>query len=137
MSAENKAVIRRMIDEVWNKKNLAAVEDFAAADCIGHAPTGVDVRGPEGIKQNVTRFCTAFPDLHWTIEDTIAEGDKVVIRCTFRGTHKGEFFGIAPTGKQVMVTATGTYRMKDGKIAEGWVNQDLFGLLQQLGATLK
>ncbi|MBI3859846.1 MAG: ester cyclase [Thaumarchaeota archaeon] len=137
MSAENKAIIRRMIEEVWNNKNLAAVDEVVAADCIGHPPTGIEARGSEGVKQNVTRFCTAFPDLHWTIEDMIAEGDKVVIRNTFRGTHQGEFLGIAPTGKQVMVTATGTYRLKDGKIAEGWVNQDLLGLLQQLGATLK
>jgi steroid delta-isomerase-like uncharacterized protein len=137
MSAENKALIRRMIDEVWNQKNLAAVENFAAADCIGHAPTGVDVRGPDGIRQNVTRFITAFPDLHLTIEDMIAEGDKVVMRFTSRGTQRGEFLGIAPTGKRVTVTGTGTYRMEGGKIKEGWVNQDLFGLLQQLGVTFK
>jgi steroid delta-isomerase-like uncharacterized protein len=137
MSTENKALIRRMIDEVWNQKNLATVENFAAADCIGHAPTGVDAHGPDGIRQNVTRFITAFPDLHLTIEDMIAEGDKVVIRFTSRGTHQGEFLGIAPTGKRVTVTATGTYRIEGSKIKEGWVNQDLFGLLQQLGATFK
>jgi steroid delta-isomerase-like uncharacterized protein len=76
----------------------------------------------------------AFPDTRMTIEDEIAEGDKVVIRWTIRGTHKGEYMGIAPTGKEVTVTGISVYRIERGKIVEDWSNNDMLGMLQQLGA---
>lgn len=78
-------------------------------------------------------FRTAFPDLYGTIEDLIAEGDKVVTRITYRGTHQGEFMGIPPTGRPVTMTFTGINRIAGGKIAEGWVNFDALGMMQQLG----
>jgi steroid delta-isomerase-like uncharacterized protein len=83
--------------------------------------------------QTVTMFLSAFPDLHWTIEDAVAEGNKVVLRLTARGTHRGAFQGIPPTGKQVTVTGIIISRLADGKIAEEWANRDVLGLLQQLG----
>jgi len=137
MSEENKTIVRRYFEGVFNKKVLAVLDDLIALSFVGHTSMGTDVHGPEGVKQQVGMFSTAFPDMHYTVEDLVAEGDKVVARFTFRGTHKGEFLGIAPTGKRVTGTGTGTYRITNGKMQDAWVNRDIFGVLQQLGATLK
>jgi predicted ester cyclase len=97
------------------------------------APPGLV--GPQGVKDYLYEpWFAAFPDAQFTLEDLIAEGDKVTFRATLRGTHRGEFMGIAPTGKHVTMTAIGIGRIEEGKIAEGWQSTDVLGLLQQLGA---
>ena len=91
---ENKAIVRRIFEEVWNQGKLDVIDDIYAADFVDHMPGSPDIHGPEGFKQFVNMYRTAFPDIKFTIEDQIAEGDKVVNRFTFTGTHKGELMGI-------------------------------------------
>ncbi len=129
---ENKALVHRGIEEIWNQKNLAILDELAAPDFVCHNPT-MTTQGLEQYKQLVTMYFTAFPDLHITIEDQVAEGDKVVTRYTARGTHQGSFMGIPPTGKQGVVTGIGIDRFANGKLVEDWINNDDLGLLQQLG----
>jgi len=129
----NKASVRRFYDEVFNKKNRAAIVEFIDPNGIDHAlPPGLPA-GIEGSKQFITMFLTAFPDLHFTVEDLIAEGDKVVARLTTRGTQQGAFMGVPPTGKQVTVTAIDINRIVGGKTVEHWLQMDTLSLLQQLG----
>ena len=134
MSTEvNKANLRRFYDEVINKKNRAAIDEFIAPNQVDHAaPRGLP-GGIEGAKQTLTMYLTAFPDLHFTVEDLIAEGNKVVARLTARGTQQGAFMGIPSTGKQVTVTAIDINRIAGGKSVEHWLEMDTLGLLQQLG----
>jgi steroid delta-isomerase-like uncharacterized protein len=132
---ENKALVRRLYEE-WNKGKLAAiaaVDELGAPDCVYHGTGVFPDMDLAGGKQLTTAFFTAFPDAHWTIEDQIAEGDKVVTRFTARGTHRGDFMGAPPTGKQVSFTGIEIARIKDGKFVEGWFNEDHLGLMQQLG----
>ena len=129
---ENKANVRRVIEEVFNKGNLAAADELVATNYIYHGPIGMEFKGPEGLKQLISMFRTAFPDLHITIEEMVAEGDKVVLRYTARGTHKGELMGIAPTGKQVTVPGANIAHFEGGKQVEVWCTMDLLGMMQQL-----
>lgn len=133
MSEANKAVIKRYVEDFWNKGNVSTAEQFYAPDIVHHADHVPETRGIEGMKQLVTMLHKAFPDLCYTVEDVIAEGDKVVLRYSFAGTHKGEFLGIAGTGKQVKVTGTSTFRIAGGKIVTERVNWDALGMMQQLG----
>ena len=128
---ENRAIVRRCYEEL-NKKNLGVVELFAA-NYVNHQAGGVEIHGPEELKQFLTGLFTAFPDLRFTVEDLIAEGDKVAARWTSQGTHNGEFMGIAPAGKQVTVTVCDIAHWEGGKIVEDWVLVDMLGLMQQLG----
>lgn len=135
MSAEeNKAIMRRITEEVFNKGNLAVVDECTAADYVFRSG-GQEYKGLEGVKQMITSMRTAFPDFHVTIEDMVAEGDKVAHRYTWRGTHKGEFMGIAPTGKQVTITAAGFTRFAGGKQVEAWTYGDSSTIYQQLGVS--
>jgi steroid delta-isomerase-like uncharacterized protein len=130
---ENKALIRRFYEEVFNKRNLAALDDFYAPEHADHTlPPGLPV-GPEGTKQAIAMTLEGFPDLCVTIEDMIAEGDKVVIKFTTHGTQKGPLGGIPPTGKQVAVSTIEISRVEGGKIVEDWGLDDRLGMLQQLG----
>ena len=129
---ENKAIVRHYIDVV-NKKNLAAMDEIFDANYVGHVAGFEDVKGPEELKQGFATVFSALPDLHDTIEDMVAEGDKVVTRLTFTGTHKGEVMGIAPTGKQVKSTGIAIFRIVGGKVVEEWVERDTLGMMQQLG----
>jgi steroid delta-isomerase-like uncharacterized protein len=129
---ENKALLRRLFKEVWNQGNLGTVDELFAAGYVLHDPAQL-IRGPEGFKAYVSAFRAAFPDMHATIESQIAEEDRVAMRFTVRATHTGEFQGLPPTGKQVMLTGIDIQRIVDGKIVENWVNLDALGLLQQLG----
>ena len=129
----NKTLVRQFVEEVFNKGDLAAVDTFLDTNYIEHAGAPGLAPGPEGFKQLLTIFDTAFPGIHMTIEDLVAEGDRVVGRFTARGTHQGEFFGIPPAGKQVTLTAINIYRIAGGKIAERWGNSDDLGMMQQLG----
>ncbi len=130
---ENKANARRAFEEVMNKGDLSVANEIIATDYVGHAPGMPDFKGPEGFRQYMTMMRTAFPDIHLTVEDTVAEGDKVVNRYTGRGTHKGELMGIAPTGKQATITGMVISHYVGGKQVEAWVSSDMLGMLQQLG----
>ncbi len=133
---ENKALARREIEEIFNAKgNLdAAAQEIYAPNYISHQPAGnEDLRGLEAIKQFAAGLRRAFPDLQITIEDQIAEGDKVVTRLTSRGTHRGELWGIAPTGREAEVSSVSTNRIEGGKIVEHWTCADRLGMMQQLG----
>jgi steroid delta-isomerase-like uncharacterized protein len=130
---ENKAIVRRFV-EAFNTGNPDIVDETVATDFVLHDPgLPEDLRGPEGAKQWVNMFHTGFPDIHVTIEDLVAEGDKVAKKYTCRGTHKGEFAGIPPTGNQVAVPGISIYRIAGGKIAELWMSYDSLGTMQQLG----
>ena len=134
MSNENKAIIRRLIDEVWNQRRLEIVEEIVAPDAVIHSPTVPDLsRGPEGAKQYLRLFWTAFPNLKVTTDDMVAEGDKVALRWSARGTHQGRLMGIEPTGRQMTITGQAIYQIAAGKIKEDWINADALGMLQQLG----
>lgn len=130
---ENKACSRRVFEEVWNQGKLDEIYEIFATDFILHDPAAGEVRGPEGYKQFVTMYRTAYPDIHFIVEDQIAEGDKVVNRVTLTGTHKGELMGIPPTGVQVTMTAITYCHYAGGKMLEAWINADALGMLQQLG----
>jgi steroid delta-isomerase-like uncharacterized protein len=130
---ENKTLLRRYIEEVFNKGNIAAADEVLAPNFVHHSlPKGVPP-DREGLKRFVTVLLSAFPDFHITIEDLVAEGDRVAARFTWRGTHKGEFIGIPPTGKPVTVVEHCLHRVEGGKIAESWVELDQLGMMQQLG----
>jgi len=135
MSAENKTLVRRCFKEIWSKGNLAVADQIVATNYVNHAPASpVPDSGREGFKKNVTAYRTAFPDLTFTIDDALAEGNKVTVRWTARGTHKGVLMGIAPTGKQITNTGISVIRITAGKLAEAWVTWDTLGMMQQLGA---
>jgi len=127
LAERNKAVVRRNIEEVWNKRDMTVVDEIYDSSF-----------GPADVKQFITDFLTAFPDWHITIDDMIAEGDKVAIILTERGTQKGTFQGIAPTGKQVKYTAINVYQIANGKIVGFTTDEgDLMPVLQQLGALVQ
>ena len=130
MSEENKALVRHSWDIV---DNLDVLDEVYAADLVWHEPDQ-DVRGAEEARQFFGAYKTAFPDLHATVEDAIAEGDKVVTRWTIRGTHRGEVeeFG-PPTGRRVEFEGITIHRIEDGKIVEEWERYDNLGVMQQLG----
>ncbi|MHC4519796.1 MAG: ester cyclase, partial [Planctomycetota bacterium] len=132
----NKVLVQRMIDEVMNQQNLAVVDELFAADYLMHDPAWpMEVKGPEGFKEWAGAMLDPyFSDSRITIEDMIAEGDKVAVRWTWSGTHTGEFMGIPPTGRQTTVAGISIHRFADGKFVESWVNYDALGMMQQLTA---
>jgi steroid delta-isomerase-like uncharacterized protein len=134
---ENKALVRRCLDRLFNEHDLTVINEVFATDYISHQnydPNQEDIiRGPEAFKQVVSMFFAAFPDQHTKIEDMVAEGDKVVTRWRARGTHKGYLMGVPPTHKEIEVEGICIDRITDGKIIESWTNFDLMGLFQQLG----
>jgi steroid delta-isomerase-like uncharacterized protein len=135
MSDQNKALARRYVEEIWNQGNLSVIDELVAPNANFHDPSvpGGKFTGPEGMRQFVQIYRGAFPDVHLTINDVIAEGDKVVIRWTATGTHKGELMGIAPTGKRVTVTGCDIDVYQSGKVVEVWASYDMLGMLQALG----
>jgi steroid delta-isomerase-like uncharacterized protein len=133
-AAANKAVVSRFLDEVINQGNQAALGELCAVDLAWHGGSVGDYRDLAAFQQGIAPFFTAFPDLAVTTNTLLAEGDTVIARYTWRGTQRGEFFGVPPTGKQVTVAGISTYRIAGGKIAEEWWQEDLLGLMQQLGA---
>ena len=134
MSTEdNKALVRRFYEDAFNQRNLALVNELCSTTHVFHNPP-TTLHGREEFKQLLSVYLTAFPDARFTVEDEIAEGEKVTSRYTFRGTHQGELMGIPPTGKQVTVTGIIINRIAGGQSVEGWLNFDALGLLQQIGA---
>ena len=135
MSTElNKTLLHRYIEEVWEKENPAAVDNFLAPTYARHRSPTTPPLTREDQKQLLAAFRTAFPDVKITIEDVIAEGDKVAFRSTMRGTHQGEFLGIAPTGQGVTFGLLDVIRIEDGKFVEQWGGPDIYDLMQQLSA---
>ena len=139
MSAEqNKAIVRRFIEELWNNRNLDLADEIFAADCITHQlRSGAELvaapRSPEVIMKHVTEWLAGFSDLRFTIEQMITEADQVVARMVMQGTHTGVWLGVAPTGKQVNIRMITIHRIANGKIAEDWVLVESLGFFQQLG----
>jgi steroid delta-isomerase-like uncharacterized protein len=130
---ENKALVRRAWEVVFNQRNLDALDEFYAADAVWHQPDQ-DLQGLEEVKQWLARPFEAFPNLNVRVEDVIAEGDKVVIRYTSRGTHQGETGGLGtPTGRQIELEGIAIQRFEGSKIVEFWDRFDGLSLLQQLG----
>lgn len=135
---ENKAVVRRFVEAVINQQQLEVIDELVAADFIEHDALPPDIPpGSAGQKRYMAMFLHAFPDLHIAVKQAVAEGDTVVFYQTLRGTHRGAFMGLAPTGKAVAFDATDIVRVEDGKMAEHWSVMDTLGLLQQLGAVLE
>ena len=131
---ENKAQFRRTYEEMFNQGNLAVADELIAPDCINHeVPPGMNNRGPEAMRQVVMMLRTAFPDLHGTIEELVAEGDTVACRVTMSGTHLGSFMGIAPTGRSFRQAQMHFMRFRDGKGIEHRAVRDDLGMMQQLG----
>ena len=135
MSTEqNKSIVRRWIEQGWNQGNLAVVNELYAADVVQHDPSSpVPVTSAEALRQYVAAFKSALPDLHFSVDDLLAEGDKVMWCFTSRGTHQGPLMGIPATGRTATVTGMVLFRLVDNKIAEVWVNFDTLGMLQQMG----
>ena len=127
---ENKALCRRCV-KLWNERDAEAAGELYAEDYVYHGPTG-EFTGRDAIKDLWATFLTGFPDMHSTIDRLVAEGDRVVMRWTIRGTHTGEFNGIPPTGKSVTVPILEELRIADGALAEAWDSFDQLGLLQQI-----
>ena len=136
LSETNKTLSRRFFEEVFGKGKLNVLDEIIAKDHVNSGPGTLPElpTGPEGAKQLVTVYRNAFPDVHFTIDDQIAEGEKVVTRWTAQGTHQGELAGLPATGKSSTVTGIVVDRIVNGKIAESWGIFDEFGMMQQLGA---
>jgi steroid delta-isomerase-like uncharacterized protein len=130
---ENKAIVTRYVDEV-NKQNYAAFDELVVEDYVDHDPIPGQEPGREGLKKAYVIFSSAFPDITFIFEDVFGEGDLVVGRGVIYGTHKGVFLGIPPTNKRVRYTGTRLFRVRDGRVSEGWINLDLLTVMQQLGA---
>jgi predicted ester cyclase len=134
--ARNREIGRRVLLELWGEGRLEVADELYAPDYVDHVARGPEpeiVRGPEGIKQAVTLFRTAFPDLTYAIDETLAERDLVLTRFSAHGTHTGPFLGAAPTGRRVAYGGLDLNRIANGKIIESWVQYDALGLLQQVG----
>ncbi len=132
---QNKALYRNFIEEIFNQGRLDRLSEFLTPsyqirDAVPGTPAGA-----EGVAAIVKMFRGAFPDLHITIEEQIAEGDKVCSRSVTRGTHKGRLFGVAPTNKSVSMSGLTWVRIVDGRLEESWVKNDVVSLMKQLGAT--
>lgn len=131
MSEQNKEIVRRLAEEVFNAHDVDAAGKFIADGFVEHE-RGFG-SGLAGFKQSFTELFGAFPDLHAIIEDLVAERDKVVAHIRYRGTHSGEFMGVAPTGKPFVIHAIDILRLDDGKVVEHWGLIDVYSLLEQLG----
>lgn len=132
--AENKEIVRRLVEGVWQEGNLDLIDEHFADDYVAHSNQAPEpIHGPDEWKESVSMFQTAFPDIELTMEDIIAEGDKVVHRDRVIGTHEGELMGIPPTGAEVENRTIVIDRFEDGKIVETWTRDDGLGLMQQLG----
>ena len=132
-AAENAALIQRFYDEGWNANDLGVYDELVTPDFVDHQALPGLEPGREGFKMLNVMFRSAFPDVWVTVDQIVADDDKVACRWTSTGTHKGDLFGIPATGNEVKITATVWYRIEDGKLAEGWINRDDVGLMRQLG----
>ena len=133
MSAQNAELSRRIFEDVWNRKNLSAVDEIISADYVHHDANSPAASGIDGYKQFVNYYMNAFPDAHFTIDDAFTNGENEVTRWTVTGTHEGELAGIPRTGRRFSVTGISIGRVVNGKITESWNSWDALGMMQQLG----
>jgi steroid delta-isomerase-like uncharacterized protein len=136
-SEQNKAIVTRFYEELWNNRIFSVADEIFAADCVTHQlQSGADSTGlprsPEVVKHHVGEWLAAFPDLRFSIEQMIAEADNVVSQSVMHGTHRGTWLGIAPTGKQVSIRMFVVHKIVNGKIAADWVLVEALGFFQQL-----
>ena len=129
----NEALAHRWHMEIFHAGRLETADEILGPGFVFHMPNQ-DVRGVEGTKALANAFRTAFPDLRISHEDAVAAGNRVAIRWTATGTHRGDFNGVAPTGKQISLRGIDFYRIEDGKIAEAWIDYNVLEILQQMGA---
>jgi steroid delta-isomerase-like uncharacterized protein len=135
MSTENKAIVRRLYEEVWNKRKLEVADKLlSASHALQEPDMSASQVGPALYKRLVVALTTGFPDLCHTVDDTIAEGEKVVACWTMTGTHKGEYMGIPATGRKISFEGITVHHIKNGKILDSYTRWDALGLMQQLGA---
>ena len=136
MSEENRQLLHRWFEEVWNKGRTDAIDEMFAAHGVAHGlpdESGTPLKGPPGFKLLHAKFREAFPDITVTVDDTFVEGDKLSARCNVRCKHKGESLGVAATTSPVEFTGMTIVRIKDGKIVEAWNNFDFMKMYQQVG----
>ena len=132
----NEQLFQRYFDECANGGNLDLCDEIFAADYQHHDPANPDPRpvvGPQGVKAHLESLKGGFPDLIFDVEDTISDGDQIIVKWTARGTNTGDYFGMPATGTSIEISGMNTWRTRDGQAIEGWVNRDDMGLLQQLG----
>lgn len=134
MSDQTKAVAKRWAEEIWNNGDFSSAHEYVADDIHFRSSQAPAFNGIETLKEMVAGHRAAFPDGHFTIDEEIAEGEAVAHRWTFRGTHEGEFLGVAPTGRTIDVTGTAVTRIRDGKVVEHLADVDMLSVLQQMGA---
>lgn len=131
---QNKNIIRRFFDEMWNPWNFAKADELLAEDIVFRGTLGSELKGRDAFRGYMRKVQAAFPDFHNSILQMTAEEDRVVARTMYRGMHRGEIFGVAPTGKEITYAGAAFFRIANGKVVEGWVLGDLLSLLRQLGA---
>jgi steroid delta-isomerase-like uncharacterized protein len=131
---QNKLFVGRFVEEVLNNKKLDSINELVAEDFVERVPFPGQGPGREGLKHAIDLFLSAFPDIQWTLDEQIAEGEVVVSRFTWTGTHRGEFLGIPPSGKRVKVWGLVMDVVTDGRLSQSRIIMDTLGLLQQLGA---
>jgi steroid delta-isomerase-like uncharacterized protein len=135
MPENNVNIVRRLFEEFWNDKTIKVADEIISPDCRIYDPNGPDHgTGPNAYKKHASTYITAFPDSHLRMDDVVDGGDKVVVRWTATGTHKGDLRGIPPTNQRVEVTGMSAFRCTNGKINEEWLQWDALGLMRQLGA---
>jgi steroid delta-isomerase-like uncharacterized protein len=132
---ENKRISWRLQEEVFGQGKLESVDELLAPDYVSHAPGDPELsRGPEDIKEIVRAYHSAFPDINFSVEKQVAEGDMVVTRWIARGTHRGEFMGVPPSGRRIEVSGMSMDRISQGKIVENWNNWEALEMMRQIGA---
>ncbi len=134
MPTDSKTIVRRLYEDVWNKRKLEIVSDLISPSHALHDnnSSGSSV-GPEAYRAQIAVFLAAFPDLRFTVEDTVVEKDKVAASWTISGTHKGEFWGVRPTNKKVSMDGITIHHIANGKIIDSYISSDTVGLMRQLG----
>ena len=129
---ENKAVVRRLVEDLFNTGDPWIADDVLADDYVDHSPSHPDLPGPENLKRSVLGWLAAFPDTVSAVRDIVAEGDTVAVRWCTRATHRGEFMGVPPTGNGIEVTWFGFFRLSGGRIVESWDTFNVVEMMQQL-----
>ena len=138
MTPYNIGIIQRFVEELWNERRLDVADEIFAPTCVTHQlrsgePVTSAPRDPETLKEHIREWVKAFPDLQFTLEQTIANGDRVASQMTMHGTHTAEWMGVSPTGKRISIAMMTIHRIEAGKIVEDWVLVDSLGFFQQLG----
>jgi steroid delta-isomerase-like uncharacterized protein len=133
MATDNIALMKRFVDEVWNKGTLKVADELASTTALFHDPIAKELSSLDAFKKHVESIRSAFPDFRVALDDIASSGDKIYTRWTVTGTNKGSFMGMPPTNKRTVLVGMSTHRIQSGKIVETWMNYDLLGMLQQLG----